>query len=111
MSKTAVTVLDNVSNPGIDSRFGRCQYFAIVESGGAVSFVPNAADQSPEHGAGIQSAQKLSDLNVGIVITGRVGPKAEDALKRLGISAYGGATGTLEDALRDFQAGKLKRVV
>jgi len=60
-------------------------------------------------GAGIAAVQTISDLGCSVVITGNVGPNAFYALKTAGIKVYTGAFGkTCEEALRDYNEGKLK---
>lgn len=105
----AFTTLENTENARIDGRFGRCQYFALMGDDGKITFVPNGVEQSPDHGAGIQAAQKVADSGAKTVITGHVGPKAFAALERLGIVAYEGASGTIETAHQAFKSGQLTK--
>ena len=45
-----------------------------------------------------------------VVITGQCGPKALGALRSAGIKAYRASDCTVAEALRDFQAGRLKPI-
>ena len=90
----------------VDPRFGRCQYFLIIDTeSGKTEAVPNAA-QSAGGGAGIQAAQTVADQNVETVLTGNVGPNAHRALQAADITVLTGVSGTVADALQAFVDGK-----
>jgi predicted Fe-Mo cluster-binding NifX family protein len=86
----------------VDPRFGRAQYFLVVQ--------PNSQDfeafENPNidapHGIGIQTAQFAVDKNANVVITGRCGPNAERVLSSSGIRIISGATGRVKDAIQHF---------
>jgi len=92
----------------VDSRFGRCPYFVIVDSE-TMQFeaVPNTSQSAP-HGAGIQSAQIIADKGVKAVLTGNVGPNAYQSLSAAGIQIVTGATGTVRKAITRYKKGDLK---
>ena len=71
--------------------------------------VDNTPNLNAAQGAGIQAAESLSRLGVEILITGHCGPKAFRTLQTAGIQVIVGAEGTVQEALRKFQAGGLKR--
>ena len=74
--KIAISANGTDRNAQVDPRFGRCQYFLIIDTDGdQTEAVPNAA-QSAGGGAGIQAAQTVADRNVEAVLTGNVGPNA-----------------------------------
>ncbi|MBD3165175.1 dinitrogenase iron-molybdenum cofactor biosynthesis protein [bacterium] len=66
----------------MDPRFGRSPWFVLFSPDDAsVEAVSNEQSMEMAHGAGIQTAQMLADKGVTVVITGRVGPKAQDTLE------------------------------
>jgi predicted Fe-Mo cluster-binding NifX family protein len=72
----------------IDSRFGRCHYFNLVEveNGKIVNAksVENAG-ASQDSGAGMAAAEQIGNLDVSVVLTSDVGPKSKVILDQLGI--------------------------
>ncbi len=110
MSKIAVTSRGAEKNSPMDTRFGRADYFLIVDlTTGESSAVENTKNRNAAQGAGIQAAKAVVDLGVPAVITGHVGPKAFAALSAGGVSIYIGATGSVADAIEQFKAGSLER--
>jgi len=92
----------------VDPRFGRCQYFVIVDSE-TMKFeaIPNTA-AGAMGGAGIQAAQTVAGKEVEVVVTGNVGPNAFQALSTAGIKVVVGASGTLREAIAKFEKGELQ---
>jgi predicted Fe-Mo cluster-binding NifX family protein len=88
----------------MDPRFGRAAKFVIVDGdSGAVEVVDNAEGVAAAHGAGIAAAQLMAQRGVACVITGRVGPKAEQALQAAGIRIVTGDWSTVREALAAHQ--------
>jgi predicted Fe-Mo cluster-binding NifX family protein len=82
-------------NNQIDARFGRCDYFMIVDSETmAKQAIPNE-NVSATSGAGISAAQLMADKGVDIVLTGNVGPKAANVFDAAGIRVLTGMSGTV----------------
>lgn len=106
--KVAITARGNSMESEIDPRFGRCQYFIIVdiETMEFKAFPNDSAMASG--GAGIQAAQSVSGMGAEVVITGDVGPNAFQTLNAAGIRIITGASGTVKDALESFRSGALK---
>jgi predicted Fe-Mo cluster-binding NifX family protein len=94
-------------NAQVDPRFGRCQYFIIVDPDTmtfeAISNVGIAASS----GAGIQAAQTIANRGVDVLISGNVGPNAFQTLSAAGVRSVTGASGTIKDAIEMYMAGKL----
>ncbi len=85
--------------------FGRCSHFivAVVENGEIKEWnaFPNPAlDQAG--GAGIAAAQFAAEHEANAVIAFAVGPKAGDALQRLGIKVFVGVSGTVQENIGEF---------
>ncbi len=96
----------------LDARFGRAKYFILLDTEtGASSSLDNSVNLNAVQGAGIQAAKKVVDLEAEAVITGHVGPKAFAALRAGGVRIYTGASGTVADAIAQFNSGKLTEAV
>lgn len=107
--KVAVCAADEALDSEVDSRFGRCKYFIIVNSETMDAHaVPNTGGRTGE-GAGIQAAQTLINEGVEAVIGVNLGPNAFMALKYAGIKLYNGK-GTVSEVINQFRAGKLHEI-
>ena len=96
----------------IDQRFGRCKYFLIIEIDDNKIVKVDAIENKGAiqgHGAGIQAAQQIGELNIKAVITGNLGPNATDVLSKLSIKAYH-SDGIAKEAVEKFIKGKLKEI-
>jgi len=92
----------------VDQRFGRCQYFLIVDTETMnVKTISNEGILS-SGGAGIQAAQIVTKEDVNSVITGNIGPNAFSILQAAGIKVYTGAEGKIKEAIENYKKGKLK---
>ncbi len=106
--KIAVSAGNGSLDAPIDPRFGRCQCFVIVDSATmGVEAIPNTS-QSAASGAGIQAAQTIANKGVKLVITGHVGPNAQQVLAAAGIEIITGVYGTVRDAVEQFKSGQLR---
>jgi len=94
----------------IDGRFGRCQFFVIVDTVSGQHEVFENTALSAGGGAGIQAAQFVANKKADFVISGNFGPKAYQTLKAAGIRMYSAHTRTVTDALEDYRSGKLSEV-
>ena len=91
----------------VDQRFGRCQYFLIVDTETMnVKIISNEATLA-SGGAGIQAAQIVTKEDVSSVITGNIGPNAFHILQAAGIKVFTGAEGTVKEAIEKYTNGKL----
>lgn len=91
----------------VDSRFGRCAYLVLVDTGtGEVESVPNPS-LSSAHGAGIGTAQFLSERGVGAVCAKNVGPNAFSALTASSVRVYSVAGNTVGDVIEQLRRGLL----
>ncbi|MGQ9631281.1 MAG: NifB/NifX family molybdenum-iron cluster-binding protein [bacterium] len=106
--KVAVTAMGGDLDSAIDPRFGRCQYFIIVDTD-TLEFkaIPNP-NISATGGAGIQSGQLIANEGAEAVITGQVGPNAFQTLSAMGIGIVAGASGTVRSAIEQFKSGALR---
>jgi predicted Fe-Mo cluster-binding NifX family protein len=92
----------------IDPRFGRCQYFIIVDLDSMKYEAVLNESAMASGGAGIQAAQSIAGLGVEAVITGNVGPNAFQTLSASGIKIVTGASGIVSDAVERFKNGELR---
>jgi predicted Fe-Mo cluster-binding NifX family protein len=83
----------------IDPNFGRARYFLVVDPKTMNLEVVDNPNIEAAHGAGIQTAQLILNLNVGTVLTGNCGPNAQRVLQSSGIKVITGVSGKVEDAL------------
>ena len=110
--KVAVTAERGELTSRIDPRFGRARWFLVVDTEtGSVDAHDNSRIAALEAGAGTRAAQAVIDLGATAVITGNMGPKALEVLQAGGVDVYAGVTGTAQDALRAFQAGRLDSIL
>jgi predicted Fe-Mo cluster-binding NifX family protein len=92
----------------VDPRFGRCQYFVIVDSE-TMEFSAILNDSTnAAHGAGIQAAQTVTNMGAKVVLTGNVGPNAFNVLSATGIKIVTGVSGSVRDAVERYKSGQLK---
>jgi len=87
----------------VDPKFGRANYFLIIDPKTSVVEVIENPNRDAAQGAGIQSAQLISSKNVGIVFTGACGPKAESVLQSAGIQVKTEVRGQVKDVLANFK--------
>ncbi len=99
--KVAISSTGNDLDAAVDPRFGRASYIVIAdsESGTIDSVIDNRDAQGLAHGAGINTASRVAEAGVSLVLTGRVGPKAAAVLQAAGIKEISGVAGTVKDAL------------
>lgn len=106
--KIAVTSLGDSLDSQVDSRFGRCQYFIIVDTDSMEFEAIENSNQALPQGVGIQSAQLIAGKNVSALLTGSCGPKAFDVLNQTSINVITGVSGLVSQAIEDYKTGKLK---
>jgi len=105
--KVAVTAVGPSLDDEVDPRFGRCAYFVVVDPGTMESEAIENASVSLGHGAGIQSAQVMSEKGVEVVLTGNCGPNAFMTLSAAGIQVILGVGGSAREAVEQFKSGAL----
>jgi len=94
----------------VDPRFGRCQYFIVVDTDSLEFEAVGNPNTESMGGAGIQSAQLVSSKQVKAVVTGNVGPNAFQTLQAAGIEIFTGASGTIKEAIEKYKKGEFKAV-
>jgi len=108
--ETMKICIPTLGNEGLDDsvseHFGRAPTFTIVDmANNEVNIVQNRG----EHFGGMGTAPDLiAEADVEVVLCSGLGPRAISMFEQLGIEVYVGASGTVRDAIRDFQAGMLR---
>ena len=105
--KVAVTSRGTTLDDAVDPRFGRCAHFVIVETDDMSFEAVANSNAAAGGGAGIQSAQLVSEKDAKVVLTGNCGPNAFRTLEAAGIEVVVGAAGTVREAVEQHKAGKL----
>jgi predicted Fe-Mo cluster-binding NifX family protein len=105
--KLCVTSTGRDLNSRVDERFGRADYFLIIDTETMSAEVVANTAQSAGQGAGIGAAQIVADKGAEALLTGVVGPNAFQALKEAGIRIYEGLSDndTAKEALEKFKKG------
>ncbi|MCK5321254.1 NifB/NifX family molybdenum-iron cluster-binding protein [Candidatus Pacearchaeota archaeon] len=93
----------------IDAKFGRCNYFLIVEIEDkkvkSVKAIENTA-KAQMGGAGITAGEIVANEKVEAVITTNLGPRAFSIFNQFGIKIYQGQ-GKIKDLVQGFIDSKL----
>ncbi|PVX25504.1 MAG: dinitrogenase iron-molybdenum cofactor biosynthesis protein [Candidatus Bathyarchaeum sp.] len=108
--KICVSASSGSLDAEVDSRFGRCPYFVIVDSETMEFDVVVNDSSGAAHGAGIQAAQTVVNMGVKVVLTGNVGPNAFNVLSATGIKIVTGASGSVKEAVEKYKKGELQEV-
>ncbi|MBN1688575.1 MAG: NifB/NifX family molybdenum-iron cluster-binding protein [Candidatus Omnitrophica bacterium] len=106
--KICITAQGDQLTAEMDPRFGRCQYFLIVDTkSGDCEAVANPYLEGTG-GVGVQAGQLMAEKKVEVVLTGQIGPNAFGTLQAGGIQVITGLTGKVSEALEKFKRGGLK---
>ena len=106
--KICVTSQGDNLDAQVDPRFGRCQYFMIVDPENLQYEAIRNPNIDSRGGAGIQSGQFMADRKIKAVVTGNVGPNAFQTLNSAGILVITGASGSVRNAIDTYKKGELK---
>ena len=108
--KIAITATGADLQAQVDPRFGRTQYFIIIDPDTMEFEAIENTSVSAAHGAGIQSGQLMSSKDVSAVITVSVGPNAFQTLTAAGIQIFQSLGGTVEQAIEAYKKEQLQPV-
>jgi len=103
--KIAVTSTGPTLDDNVEARFGRCQYFLIIDTDTMQSEALENPNIALGGGAGIQSAQLMSEKGVIAVLTGNCGPNAFNVFGQAGIQVIVGVSGVVCNAVEQFKTG------
>jgi predicted Fe-Mo cluster-binding NifX family protein len=109
-----VKIAVSATAPGLDAevdpRFGRCQYFVIVDPQSMQFEVLDNSNAMAAGGAGISTAQMIASKGVEVVLTGNCGPNAYQTLSAAGIQVITGVSGRIKDAVGLYKTGSLQPI-
>ncbi len=80
--KVAISATGDSLGAVVDSRFGRCAWFLLVDSETMECEAIKNENADAASGAGTSCAQLVLEKGVDAVISGRVGPNAYEVLKQ-----------------------------
>jgi len=103
----ALTAKGDSLEAEIDPRFGRCQYFLIVDPDTMEMKSISNESAMASGGAGIQAAQTIAKTESKVVVTGNMGPNAFQTLSAAGIKVFIGANGTIREVIEKYKKGEL----
>ena len=106
--KICITAQEGNLDAQVDPRFGRCQYFIIVDPATKEFEAIENSNIQAMGGAGIQSGQLIASKGVNVVLTGNVGPNAFQTLQAAGLEIIIGVSGSVKDAVERYKRGELK---
>ena len=95
--KICITAQGDNLDSMVDSRFGRCRYFIVVDSDTLEFEAIQNPNTETTGGAGILSAQLIAEKQVKAVLSGNIGPNAFQTLQAAGI-----------EIIEQYKQGKLK---
>jgi len=102
----------SAAGPGLDAevaaRFGRCQYFVIVDLETMEFETVENSSAMAAGGAGIGTAQMIANKGAEVVLTGNCGPNAYQTLSAAGIKVISGVAGRIKDAVEAYKAGTIQ---
>lgn len=104
--KIGISAKEGTMEAEVEPRFGRCPYFLIVDSE-TMHFeaFPNPST-SLAHGAGPRTVQEFVQRGAEVVLTGQVGPKAQQALDTAPLEVVTGTNGTVREAIAAYLASR-----
>ncbi len=105
--KIAVTSTGPTLDDNVEARFGRCPYFLIIDTDTMQLEAIENPNMALGGGAGIQSAQLMSEKGVITVLTGNCGPNAFNVFGQAGIQVIVGVSGPVRNAVEQFKTGSL----
>lgn len=108
MVKIAISATGPGLDADVDPRFGRCQYFIIVDAETMQFEALENSSAAAAGGAGISAAQMVANKGAEVVLTGNCGPNAYQTLSAAGVQVISGVSGTVRDAVQAHKAGKFQ---
>lgn len=94
----------------MDLRFGRCEYFCVYNTeDNSFKVIENTAVNSTG-GAGIEAANLVLKENIDAVITGNIGPHANEVLKKSNIKIFTSDVKKISDIIDEYKENKLKEL-
>ena len=109
--KICITSLGSTLDSSIDPRFGRAQYFLILDGRGSLKEALTNPATGAIRGAGVAAAQEISSKGVKVLITGNIGPNAFYVLGSTDIKVFLAKPGlTVKEAFSAWKEDKLTQL-
>ena len=108
--KICITSQGKSLDSQVDPRFGRCQYFIVVDTETSEFEAVQNPNGDAMGGVGVQSGQWVARKSVQAVLTGHVGPNAFQTLQAAGIAVMTGADGTVQEAVEKYKRNEFKPI-
>ena len=106
--KICITSQGDNLDAQVDPRFGRCQYFIIVDPDTLEFEAVENPSISAMGGAGVVSGQLVASKGVKSILTGNVGPNAFQTLQAAGVEIITGVSGSIKEAIEKYKKGEVK---
>ncbi len=106
--RIAISAIKNTIEAQFSPRFGRCDFFILIDSETREWEAFSNPAISARGGAGPQAVQFITDKGAEVIISGRYGPSAFTALEAAGVQAYLAQDGSVNRVLDKFLAGELE---
>lgn len=108
--KICVTSQADNLEADVDPRFGRCQYFMIVDTDTMEFEAVQNESVAAAGGAGVIAGQLVASRGVKAVLTGNVGPNAFSTLQAAGVDVITGVSGSIREVVEKFKKGDFKPI-
>ncbi|WP_129599713.1 NifB/NifX family molybdenum-iron cluster-binding protein [Anaerophilus nitritogenes] len=108
--KICISSLGKEKTSMMDERFGRCQYFFIVDTKTNEQKVLVNKGLTATQGAGIAAGQQVVDEKVDVLITGYVGPNAMKVLQGSDVKIYKGKGLEVQKEIEEFEKENLDEI-
>ena len=108
--RIAISTLDNHGlSSAVSEHFGRCAYFTLaeIEDNQIKSVQAIANPYAHNHGPG-QIPAFIKEQGATVMLAGGMGHRAVGFFEQYGIDVATGATGTVQQAIQAYLAGKLR---
>ena len=106
--KIAISSTGHTLDAEMDPRFGRCQYFILIDTETMQFEAIENASGTAAGGAGISAAQMVASKGVQAVLTGNCGPNAYNVLSAAGIQVITGVSGKVKDVIQSYKSGQFQ---
>lgn len=100
--KVAVSATGASIDDQVEARFGRCPYLIVVETDDMSARILENKNAQLGGGAGVRSAELVTETGARVVLTGKCGPNASQALEAAGVQVVTDVSGTVRSAIENY---------